>query len=99
MKILIEATYYRNGAQSEYEHQSGLKDFYSTKDPVASILDVWKVTMVSFDQCIMNWQDWQYITNKAIGYCFMCLVSIPFHFCIFVFPCTGKTFAARYFMK
>jgi len=52
MKILIEATNYRDGAQSEYEHQSGLNDFYSTMDPVASILVVWKVTMVSFDQLL-----------------------------------------------
>jgi len=49
MKILIEATNYRDGTQSEYEHQSGLNDIYSTKDPVASILVVWKVTMASFD--------------------------------------------------
>jgi len=37
MEILIETTNYRNGAQSEYEHQSGLKDFNSTMDPVARI--------------------------------------------------------------
>jgi len=27
MKILIKASNYRDGTQSEYEHQSGLKEF------------------------------------------------------------------------
>jgi len=40
MKMLIEATNYRDRAQSKYEHQSCLKDFYSNKDLVAGILVV-----------------------------------------------------------